>query len=246
MTFRMSDGLTLPLKTKQIRFAVEWRNGLTSNAWAVRVEKKGDAYIYCRDHMKEQKVSLHASGQQHISFPNDFAARVFSTGDRFMNQWEEPQYTKNAIATFRLLFPPWSLRLNAGQRGKFQNVWDKNDVWIPGDDKRMTVVYFVIVDDNKRLRKAEGSPPSTPFGVLSLRSGKRLVMVAEHRDEGQWRKTAEDALKNIVPPTDPTQLEGDDLTICLTGDTEENSVFMLPLSVKYHPPTKADSRGTCL
>ena len=241
MTFQIRDGLELPLRAQPIRFAVEWRNGLTSNAWGVYVEKKRekdvDAYISCRDHMKGQKVSLHASGKQHISFPKDFPGMGFSTGDRFMNQWREPQYTQNAIATFRLLFPPWGLRLNDEQRRKFQTVWDKNDVWVPGDDKSMAVVSFVIVNDSKRLRKAEGSPPSAPLGVLKLRPGKRLVVIAGYEPEGNWRETVENALKKIDSTTDPTQLEGDDLTICLTGDTVANSVFMLPLSVRYNPST---------
>ena len=57
-----------PKRTSPIHFAVQMKNGLTSNAWGVRVENTGDAYIYCRDSMKGQKVSLHASGKQHISF----------------------------------------------------------------------------------------------------------------------------------------------------------------------------------
>ena len=61
MTLWTKEGLELPLRTKQIRFAVQWKNGLTSNAWAVCVENTGDAYIYCRDNIKEQKVSLHDS-----------------------------------------------------------------------------------------------------------------------------------------------------------------------------------------
>lgn len=105
----------------------------------------------------------------------------------------------------------------------------------------MTVVYFVIIDDNKVLRKAEGSPPSTPFGVLKLRPGKRLVLIVEHRPEGNWRETAEDALKKIPSTVDPKMLEGDDPTLCLMGNTVENSHFMLPLSVRYNPPTEADS-----
>ncbi len=122
LTFRIRDGLTLPLRTQPIRFAVEWKNGLTSNAWGVYVEKTGDAYISCRDNIRAHKVSLHASGRQHISFPKNAPGLVSSTGDRFMNQWWEPQYTQKAVATFHLLFPPWGLRLNADQRRKFQTV----------------------------------------------------------------------------------------------------------------------------
>ena len=77
LTFWIRNGLALPLRTECIRFAVERRNGLTSNAWGVRVEKTGDAYIYCRDTLKDQKVSLHASGKQHISVSKEAAAQGF-------------------------------------------------------------------------------------------------------------------------------------------------------------------------
>ena len=249
MTFWTKEVLELPLRTKQIRFAVQWKNGLTSNAWAVRVEKKGDAYIYCRDAMPGQKVSLHASGKQHISFSKDSAAKVSSTGDRFMNQWWEPQYTQNAIATFRLLFPPWGLRLNADQRRKTQTVWDKNDIWIQADDERLTVVYFVIVEDIKPLRKAEGSPPSWPIGVLTLRPGKTLYVIAEHRREGNWRKTALDGFKKVgdavkkrASTIDPKLLEGVDPILCLIGYTEVNSAYMLPIPGPYIVPTEVEDK----
>ena len=54
---------TLPFTESPIRFAVTKKNGLASNVWGVRVEGTGDAYIYCRDMMKELKISLHQSGK---------------------------------------------------------------------------------------------------------------------------------------------------------------------------------------
>ena len=47
MTLWKRDGLELSLRTDYIRFAIMRRNGFTSNAWDVRVEQTGDAYIYC-------------------------------------------------------------------------------------------------------------------------------------------------------------------------------------------------------
>ena len=52
------DGLVLALKTSHIRFAVDRRNGITWDAWGVRMEKSSDAYIYCRGGLRGQKVSL--------------------------------------------------------------------------------------------------------------------------------------------------------------------------------------------
>ena len=210
-------------------------NGLTSDAWGVRVEKSGDAYIYCRGGLRGQKVSLHCSGKQHISFNEDDPSMRNYKGDRFMNQWWEPEYEGKAIPTFRLLFPTWGLQLTSEQRRKKQSRWDKNQVLIPGHAEMVTVVSFVIVDDGKRLRKEEGSPPSAPFGVFRLRPGKTLFAIAAYEPERDLREKVEEALKEIAATNDPKELEGEDLTMYLTGYTLENCVFMLPLSVRYTP-----------
>jgi hypothetical protein len=99
MTLWRRDGLQLPLRTTRIRFAVMRKHGFTSNSWGVVVNRKGDAYIYCRDDLKDQKVSLHASGKQHISFNENTPSMRFYAGDRFMNRWREPQHTQKAIPT---------------------------------------------------------------------------------------------------------------------------------------------------
>ena len=238
MTLWKRNDLELPLRTDPIRFAVKKRSGLTSNSWGVRVERMGDAYIYCRDAMKDQKVSLHASGKQHISFNKNALSMRSYTGGRFMNQWQEPQHSQKAVPTFRLLFPFWGLSLNAEQRGRVHAIWDKNDVLIEGHDKMVTVVSFVIVDDGTRLQKEKGSPPSAPFGVLRLRTGKSLFVIASYEPERDLREKVDEALKEIVSTTDPKLLEGEDLDICLTGYTVENSAFMLPLRARYRPQTR--------
>ena len=46
MHLRPRGGLELPLRTAPIRFAVTREDGRTSNSWGVRVESKGDAYIF--------------------------------------------------------------------------------------------------------------------------------------------------------------------------------------------------------
>ena len=40
-------------------------------------------------------------------------------------------------------------------------------------------------------------------------------------------------LREIAATRDPKELVGEDLEVCLTGYTLENSVFMLPLSGRY-------------
>ena len=56
-----------PLREGPIRFSVVRCDGKVSNRWGVGLSGKGDAYIYCRDVPDAEKVSLHASGRQHIS-----------------------------------------------------------------------------------------------------------------------------------------------------------------------------------
>ena len=162
-----NHGLALPLRTSPIRFAVQMTNGLTSNAWGVRVERKGDAYIYCRDAMRGQKVSLHASGKQHIAFDDaDAVKNHLNLPDRFLNQWREPHHGEQAVATFRLLFPPWGVAITAQQREVHRKRWNKNQILLEGNHESMIVVSFVILDSGVALKKAAGSPPSTPLGVL--------------------------------------------------------------------------------
>ena len=45
----------LPLNTSPLKFAVLNKDGTSSNAWGVIIEKDGSAYVYCRDNMKEIK-----------------------------------------------------------------------------------------------------------------------------------------------------------------------------------------------
>ena len=227
------DDLELPLRMAPIRFAVTGMASQTSNSWGVYLSKTGDAYIRCRDAMTDQKVSLHASGKQHIRVGDGALRKASLSGDGFMNQWWEPQHGKKAVPTLRLLFPPWGLNLDARQRAMVQDKWYKNDILIPAHAEMVTVVSFVILDDSTRLRKEEGSPPSAPLGALKLGTGKSLFVIAGYEPEGDLRAKAEDALKQIVLPPEVETPDGEDLVVCLTGYTVENSTFILPLSVSY-------------
>ena len=53
----------LPLGGDSLNFAVMRKDGTSSNAWGVKVNKNnGGAFVYCRDNMNEVKASLHQSG----------------------------------------------------------------------------------------------------------------------------------------------------------------------------------------
>ena len=233
MYFWTNDGLELPMRTTPIRFAVTKQGGFISNSWGVKVRTKGDAYVYCRDAMQGQKASLHASGKQHIKIDENVRRKAPLPGDGFMNQWWEPQHSTTAVPTLRLLFPPWGLSLGPQQGPKAQQIRDESQVLIPAHDEMVTVVSFVIMDDGTRLQKANGSPPNAPFGVLSLRQGKSLFVIAGYEPECDLRVKADAALTQIARPSNVELSDGEDLVVCLTGNTVENSTFMLPLSVRY-------------
>ena len=235
------NNLKLPKRTGPLNFAVQKRSGLTSNAWGVRVENTGDAYIYCRDNMKGQKASLHASGKQHISFHEDIPGMAKPRERRFMNQWWEPQHESDAIATFRLVFPSWGIGLDAGRRGASRSRWDKNHILIEGHDQMLTVVSFVITDDEKTLRKKQDSPPSAPIGVIPLRPGKTLYVIAGWEPEGNLKTRVEEALKKIpAAQAVPEECRGNVLSLCLTGYSSTNSAYMVVVPVQW------DSRSTSI
>ena len=148
-----------------------------------------------------------------------------------------PQHSTQAVPTLRLLFPTWGLGLDARQRARVQAKWDRNDVHIPAHAEMLTVVSFVIVDNGTRLRKEAGLPPSTLFGLLGLGPSKSLFVIAGYEPERDLRATADEAPRRIARPPEVELSDGEDLVICLTGDTVENSVFMLPLSVRYRRRT---------
>ena len=65
--------LELPMRSFPVRFAIQDRNGMSSNSWGIYRGSDGSAYIKRRDNMKDLKVSLHASGSDHISFTSEFS-----------------------------------------------------------------------------------------------------------------------------------------------------------------------------
>ena len=65
-----------------------------------------------------------------------------------------------------------------------------------------------------------------------------MFVIASYGPERDLREKVDEALKKIASTTDPKLLEGEDLEICLTGYTVENSAFMLPLRGRYRPQTR--------
>ena len=142
--------VALPLERSPVRFAVLMKNGFVSNSWRIFIEKPGDAYIVCRDSFNGQKISLHCSGKQHIAFDKSVTKLPNFSGSRFMNQWREPKFDNHAISTFDLFFPNWGIGLTPKQISESESKWKKNELFIIGHEKDMTVISFYIVDKNRK------------------------------------------------------------------------------------------------
>ena len=128
------------------------------------------------------------------------------------------------------------------QRAKSQSIWDKNDILIHGHDELMTVVSFVIADDGVAIRKKEGAYPIGILGNLPLRPGKKLCVIAGWEPEGNWKETAEEALRHINASRFTTEEDrGQDFTICLTGHYSPDSAFLVAVPVKLGPKQSCSS-----
>ena len=163
-----TSGSQLPLKQSPINFAVIRHNGLSSDPWLVRVDKKGDIYILCRDNMDHMKVSLHKSGVHQIAFVVESGLEM-TEGNRFWQRWSEPHYAEGSkgVPTLRLLFPSWSLEVTPETRQKKSSIWDKTQVWIEAAEEPLaTEVSFFVTDDTVANFQVEGVKPCVPVGML--------------------------------------------------------------------------------
>ena len=231
--FTIRDGAAgeLPIKQNPIRFAILYRNGCTSNPWGVRIQPTGDAYIYRRDNMQDEHISLHASGKQHITiYPKSPTSSDLSE-KQFMNQWHEPD---EGIATFRLIFPWWGIQLNADQRNRFKSKWKKNDIFIEGHREYLTIVAFWIVTQKVKLQK-KGKCPGFVLGELPLTSGKKLAITAEWEPERGFQSVIKKGLQKVALREDFSDDDpGETLGMCMTGTTgSSHSVYMVNFPVTH-------------
>ena len=218
----------VPITKNPIRFAVLYRNGCTSNAWGVKIVDTGDAYIYCRDALTGQKVSLHASGKQHISLDPNPAASMYHK--EFMNQWYEPE---EGIATFKLIFPYWGVQLNGEQVKDSGSVWKKNGLFIEGHHEFLTVVSFYIVNEKAVMTK-KGAFPVFLMGELPLTPGKKLGITAGWEPDNGFKNKVENTLSQMAGRVSEKSLAQTNV-LCLMGWNGPNSAFMITLSVTYQP-----------
>ena len=227
---RKKSVLELPLSKVPINFAVLKSDGLSSNRWGVSTNKNGDAYVYCRDVPDAGKVSLHASGRQHISITKKMAERT-GTDNRFGPVWKEPEFARVAISTFSLIFPPWDV----GMRYEPKEL-TKDELLIVGHREKLVAVNFLIVDSTKRMN---GRRPNFILGQVPLRPGKTLYIIAWKEPQNDWMKRIRSDLPEISPTFSELELGEDDYTVWFQGFRGPNSAFMLTVPVHYTPLPEA-------
>ena len=231
--------LKLPLERTPARFAVLKKDGSVSNTWGVNIENSGDAYIYCRDNMKGQKISLHRSGKQHISFDESVTKLPHFSGSRFMNQWQEPEFEDNAVPTFCLLFPNWGIELTRKQVTDAESKWKKNELFIIGHEKEMTVVSFYVVDEGRKM-VYRGDRSVISLCRVPLKPGKILHVFAERQREGDLRALIEEkAFPHAGAFLSNQKLQKGSYCLAVTGQRGEHreTHYMVTFSVDYTPPS---------
>ena len=234
--------LGLPLTTNPINFSAMRENGLSANAWGVRVKKPGDIYVYCRDHMKEVKISLHRSGMQFVAFRKESGIEM--TGDsRLWHQWTEPNHHDDSsiVPTFNLLLPSWGLSLSQETRDTNRGVWDNNHIFIAGtEDPVATIVSFVIKNSDVDLSPRPIEDWSyLPIGILDARPGKKLWLCVQYRAEGSMKEYAREVVAGANDhPEMIAALEsppnGEAFSLCAGGFDSEGVAFILPFPVQVY------------
>ncbi|MDE0383548.1 MAG: hypothetical protein OXI22_06660 [Defluviicoccus sp.] len=226
---RRNKSLELPLTQGPVNFSVARSDGKFSNRWGVDVGGKGDAYVYCRDNPNAEKVSLHASGQQHISIRSE-VAKSAGVKSRFGNVWSEPEFDGDAIATFSLLFPTWGVGLDLADSPRQIK---KDELLIVGHKDKLVVVAFFIVGAG---RKMQGRVPHIVLGRLPLGDEKSLHVIAWKEFEGDLRDKIERVFPQASQDLSGFGLGSGEYNLCIQGYRQPNSAYMVVVPVRYTSP----------
>ena len=222
--------IDLPLTQAPINFSVLRSDGLSSYRWGVNTSKNGDAYVYCRDVRSAEKITFHASGKQHISITPGTAADA-GMDNRFMNEWTEPEFEQEAIATFSLIFPPWGV----GRRYEPEKL-TKDELLIVGHKEKLVVVYFFIVNSTKKM---QGRLSHIVLGELLLRPGKTLHIIAWKEPQNNLMDRIRSAIPHASLNFSKEELQEGDYTLNFHGYRGLNSAYMLNVPIHYTPPAEA-------
>ena len=229
VSYRDED-VVFPLTRAPINFSVWRSDGVFSHHWGVTTNNKGDAYVYRRDNPNAEKVSLHASGRQHISMSSETAKRIGGES-RFGPVWSEPEFEQDAIASFSLLFPAVG-----GGKSPEPSRSTKDELIIVGHREKMVVVSFFIVDSRTNMR---GRMPNFALGQLPLQPGKTLHVITWKEDQRNFLDRIRDVFPEISTKVYEMKLGEGDIDLCLMGYLRSNSAFMVNVPVHYRPPSES-------
>ena len=228
------EDLELPIEHSPVNFAILMEDGTVSNTWGINVEDTGDAYIYCRDNLRGQKISLHRSGKQHIAFDSSITRLPHFAGDRYLSKWDEPKFEDQAIASVCLLFPTWGVRLGVEEVRHSHAKWRKNELFIIGHREDMTVVSFYIVDEGRTM-KYRGSNSHISLCRLSLKPGKILHAFAWTEPEGNLRALIEEKALGQAASTLASQ-NAEEGSYCMSVGRERGKThYLVTFPVSYRP-----------
>ena len=206
--------IEFPLTKGPVNFSVMSDSGL-SVRWGVTIERKGDVYIYNRDVKNAEKVSLHASGRQHISVTGETAIRV-GASTRYGPRWTEPVFDQEARPAFSILFPPWGVKDMCSESVAKR----KAELLIVGHVEKTVVVGFFVMKSEKILQV---NAPHFVIAKLPMGTRKALHVVAWKESEKDLRALLQAGLEQATTPLPDI----DDLTLSFQGFRAPNSAFMV-------------------
>ena len=223
---RVKKQLRFPLTRGPIRLSMLGPAGSVSSRWGVKTSTQGDAYVYCRDASGTgrplPKVSLHASGRNHISITPG-TQTVPDADHRFADAWTRPEIEDETIASFSLLFPPYR------HMHPPHNMGAKDELLLLGSSKRIVVVGLYVTDSAVDVSH---SMPTFRLGKLPLPPSEVLHVVA-------WKEEADadllDQIRGAMAAMTAAQLRVDVgcHMICLHGYRGPNSAYMMPVPILH-------------
>jgi hypothetical protein len=206
----------LPLKTKEIRFAIGTPNGLTSNSykvWATKAKGKtrADIYAACRDNWREFKVSLHESSKwragyvsYNVKLPR--GCELQPGQDKAWDKWDPPKPLDgsepsqgSAIVALHFRFATTELAVTPEMRKSKE--WEKVMMITPPPEGVSITVTILLVEGNVHF-----TPPKPvavqPLAELPVAENVNAVVVAYEEPDAALQEMLTQASTNARAQTD--------------------------------------------
>lgn len=208
--------LKLPLKTKEIRFAIGTPDGLTSNSYKVWVTKargkrRADIYATCRDSWREFKVSLHESGKWRAGFVSydvklPKGCELQPGQDKAWDKWDRPKPLDgsepslgSAIVALHFRFATTELAVTPEMRKHKE--WEKVIMITPPPEGISITVTILLVEGNVHF-----TPPKPvalqPLAELRVAENVVAVVVVHEEPDAALQEMLTRASANARAQTD--------------------------------------------